>query len=212
MSGGILFVRLLPRTAPRRYNLLSDAMVLIPAKREMRKMIRSLAQVGLTCVDFERSLNFYSGLLGLPVLEMMDVPGDGVRDIYGLDPAKTKVKLALLRTGNGAFVELFQFQPLDGAHQRVVWERPGITHFSFNVKNLPAVMKRLRAAGVEFVCDVKTSLGTDYVFLHDPDGNRVELLDMKRLYWPGQLFGGLIAKMNMKKKYGRMITNNEHRL
>jgi catechol 2,3-dioxygenase-like lactoylglutathione lyase family enzyme len=175
-------------------------------------MIRSLAQVGLTCVDFERSLNFYSGLLGLPVLEMMDVPGDGVRDLYGLDPEKNKVRLALLRTGNGACVELFEFKPLAGEHQGVVWERPGITHFSFYVKKLPPVMERLRAAGVEFVTPVKTSLGTDYVFLRDPDGNRVELLDMKHMYWPGQFFGGLLAKMNMKKKYGKMIKNNPHRL
>lgn len=175
-------------------------------------MIRSLAQVGVTCADFDRSLNFYSGLLGLPILEMMDVPDDGVRDIYGLDPSETKVRLALLRTGNGACVEIFEFKPLAGEHQRVVWERPGITHLSFYVKNLPAVMERLRAAGIEFVCPVKTSLGTDYVFMHDPDGNRVELLDMKLLYWPGQWFGGLIAKMNMKKKYGALVKNNPHRL
>lgn len=169
-------------------------------------MIRSLAQVGVTCSDFDRSLNFYSGLLGLPILEVIDVPPDQVSDIYGCDPAAYKVTLALLRTGNGAFVELFRFQPLGGEHQHVVWERPGITHFSFNVKNLPAVMKRLQAAGVEFVSKVHTNLGTDFVFLRDPDGNLVELLDMKAMYWPGQILGGVLAGINMKKKYGKLVT------
>ena len=168
-------------------------------------MIRSLAQVGVTCTDFEKSMSFYSDLLGLPILEVLDVPPDQVSDIYKLDPEKHRVKLALLRTGNGAFVELFHFDPLGGGHQDVVWERPGITHFSFNVKNLPRVMDRLRAAGVEFVCGVHTNLGTDFVFLRDPDGNLVELLDLKALYWPGQILGGLLAKINTKKKYAGLI-------
>lgn len=168
-------------------------------------MIRSLAQVGVTCKDFDRSLNFYSGLLGLPILAVEEIPRDQINDLYGLEPDSVKVRLALLRTGNGAFVELFEFKPLGGDHQAVVWERPGITHFSFNVKNLPAVKKRLEDAGVTFVTQVHTSLGTDFVFLRDPDGNRVELLDMKALYWPGQLVGGLLARMNMKKKYAGMV-------
>lgn len=173
-------------------------------------MIRSLAQVGVTTTDFQKSLNFYSGLLGLPVLAVLDVPDDQVVDIYGLDPAKTKVTLALLRTGNGAFVELFRFTPLGGGHQNVVWERPGITHFSFNVKNLPKVIERLKAAGVNFVTPVKTNLGTDYIFLRDPDGNLVELLDMKLLYWPGQILGGLMAKMNMKTKYKHFLSQGKY--
>jgi len=161
--------------------------------------------VGVTCKDFDRSLNFYSGLLGLPILAVEEIPRDQINDLYGLEPDSVKVRLALLRTGNGAFVELFEFKPLGGDHQAVVWERPGITHFSFNVKNLTVVKKRLEAAGVTFVTQVHTSLGTDFVFLRDPDGNRVELLDMKALYWPGQLVGGLLARMNMKKKYAGMV-------
>jgi catechol 2,3-dioxygenase-like lactoylglutathione lyase family enzyme len=180
-----------------------------PGRKGLLLMIRSLAQVGVTCVDFQRSLNFYSGLLGLPILEVIEVPDDQVLDIYGIDPAKHKVTLALLRTGNGGFIELFKFEPLHEGHQRVVWERSGITHFSLNVKNLPNVMKRLEAAGVKFVTPVKNNLGTDFVFLRDPDGNLVELLDMHGLYWPAQVLGGLIAKMNMKKKYGRLVTTKK---
>ena len=167
-------------------------------------MIRSLAQVGITAVDFDRSLQFYSGLLGLPILEVMDVPGDQVSDIYGLDPAQVKVSLALLRTGNGAFIELFRFSPLGGDHQSVVWNRPGITHLALFVKNLPKVMERLKTAGVQFVTSVNSGLGSDYVFLRDPDGNLVELLDLKLLYWPGQIFGGLLARMNTKKNLQRL--------
>ncbi|MFH1538014.1 MAG: VOC family protein [bacterium] len=173
-------------------------------------MIRSLAQVGVTCRDFKRSLEFYSGLLGLPVLAVLDVPNDQVRDIYGLDPAKNKVTLALLRTGNGGFVELFRFEPLGEGHQRVVWEKSGITHFSLDVKNLPKVMERLEKAGVKFVCPVKNNLGTDFVFLRDPDGNLLELLDMKHMYWPARWLGGVMARMNMKTKYKNLISKLEY--
>jgi catechol 2,3-dioxygenase-like lactoylglutathione lyase family enzyme len=169
-------------------------------------MIRSLAQVGVTCSDFQRSLKFYGEILGLPCLAVIDVPEDQVRDIYGIDPAKNKVTLALMRTGNGGFVELFRFEPLHGEHQKVVWERPGITHFSFNVKNLAAARKRLEAAGYKFVTPVKTNMGTDFIFLRDPDGNLIELLDMKLLYWPGQWLGGLMARMNMRGKYKELIS------
>jgi catechol 2,3-dioxygenase-like lactoylglutathione lyase family enzyme len=163
-------------------------------------MVRSLAQVGITCTDIEKSLKFYHGILGLPLLEAIDVPEDQVRDIYGLSDG-TKVTLFLLRTGNGGFVELFRFEPLGGPRQTVVWNRPGITHLALDVKNLPEVMRRLKEAGLEFVCPVKCNLGTDFVFTRDPDGNLVELIDMKKLYWPGRLLGGVLAKLNMKSKY-----------
>lgn len=167
---------------------------------EVRGMVRSLAQVGITCVDIERSLKFYMETLGLPLLEALNVPEDQVRDIYGLTDG-TKVTLFLLRTGNGGFVELFHFQPLGGAHQGVVWNRPGITHLALDVKNLPAVMERLDKQGVKFVSPVKTNLGADFIFTRDPDGNLLELIDMKMLYWPGRLLGGIIARANTKKKY-----------
>jgi len=170
-------------------------------------MVRSLAQVGITCMDIERSLQFYNQILGIPLLEALDVPPDQVRDIYGLDDKTTKVTLFLLRTGNGGFVELFRFEPLGGEHQHVVWNRPGITHLALDVKNLPVVMKRLEAEGIKFVCPVKTNLGTDFVFTKDPDGNLVELIDMKSLYWPGRILGGLMAKMNMKSKYKNLFSS-----
>jgi len=163
-------------------------------------MVRSLAQVGITCSDIEKSLKFYTEILGLPLLEAIYVPEDQKRDIYGLTD-NTEVTLYLLRTGNGGFIELFHFSPLGGPHQKVVWNRPGITHFALDVKNLPEVMKRLKAQGVDTICPVKNNLGTDFVFTRDPDGNLMELIDMKKLYWPGRLLGGVIAKMNMKSKY-----------
>jgi catechol 2,3-dioxygenase-like lactoylglutathione lyase family enzyme len=163
-------------------------------------MVRSLAQVGVTCTDIQKSLEFYNGILGLPLLEAIDVPDDQRRDIYGLTDG-TKVTLYLLRTGNGGFVELFQFTPLGGDHQKVVWNRPGITHFALDVKNLPEVMKKLDAKGIKMICPVKNNLGTDFVFTRDPDGNLLELIDMKVMYWPARLLGGVIAKMNMKSKY-----------
>ncbi len=163
-------------------------------------MVRSLAQVGITCTDIEKSMKFYHGILGLPLLEGIDVPEDQRRDIYGLKD-DTKVTLFLFRTGNGGFIELFKFDPIGGPHQDVVWNRPGITHLALDVKNLPEVMKRLNAAGIEFVCPVKNNLGTDFVFTRDPDGNLVELIDMKGLYWPARILGGVIAKMGMKTKY-----------
>ncbi|HOO56355.1 MAG TPA: VOC family protein [bacterium] len=163
-------------------------------------MIRSLAQAGITCTDIEKSLKFYHEILGIPLLEAIDVPEDQVRDIYGMTDG-TKVTLFLLRTGNGGFVELFHFNPLGGEHQDVVWNRPGITHLALDVKKLPNVMKKLKESGIEFVCPVKNNLGTDFVFTRDPDGNLVELIDMKAMYWPARILGGLIAKINRKTKY-----------
>jgi catechol 2,3-dioxygenase-like lactoylglutathione lyase family enzyme len=163
-------------------------------------MVRSLAQVGITCADITKSLEFYHDVLGLPLLEAIDVPFDQRRDIYGVGE-ETKVTLFLLRTGNGGFVELFNFDPLVGPHQDVVWNRAGITHLALDVKNLPAVMKKLQEKGIKFVCPVKCNLGTDFIFTRDPDGNLVELIDMKKLYWPARIVGGLLAKINTKTKY-----------
>ncbi|HOX28320.1 MAG TPA: VOC family protein [bacterium] len=173
-------------------------------------MVRSLAQVGITCTNMDEMLKFYHGILGLPLLEAIDVPEDQVRDVYGLTDG-TKVTLFLFRTGNGGFVELFRFEPLGGGHQDVVWNRPGITHLALDVKNLPRVMEKLKSNGIKFVCPVKNNLGTDFVFTRDPDGNLVELIDMKKLYWPGRVLGGVLAKMNSKGKYKNLYKDVQNK-
>ncbi|MER9947223.1 VOC family protein [Mesorhizobium sp. M0047] len=56
----------------------------------------------------------------------------------------------------------------------------GAKHFALQVPDLASEIERLRAAGTEVEGDVASSgLGFDYVFVRDPSGNWIELVEVK---------------------------------
>lgn len=54
--------------------------------------------------------------------------------------------------------------------------KPGvIDHMAFSAQGLDATLERLRRAGIEHVCRQQPGTGSWQVFVHDPNGARVEL-------------------------------------
>jgi hypothetical protein len=87
----------------------------------------------------------------------------------------------------------------------VPWNRVGLTHISFNVRNLPKWHEYLTSKGVECVSKPERSpRGHSFFFVKDFDGNLIELMDLGYMYyvlaWLGPL-GGWLFRRGMYKQY-----------
>ena len=104
-------------------------------------------------------------------------------------------------------LEIFEFQPQQppGA---IPWNKVGLTHISFNVRNLQGWYDYLVSKGVECLSKPERSpRGHSFFFAKDFDGNLIELMDLGYMYyvlgWLGPL-GGWIFRRGMYKSITRV--------
>lgn len=160
--------------------------------------VKALSQVGMTVKSLKTSIDFYWGHFRLPVVEIMERPSAVIKEIYGL--GDTTVKIALLRCGWGSFIELFEFVPSQKARE-VVSSRPGFTHLTLDVGNVDRAYRQLTAKGVKFLAAPVHEKGAHFVFLKDPDGHLVELIDMGILYYLNKFFGRFVGWIYMATRF-----------
>lgn len=136
-------------------------------------MSGSFNHVGHCVSDLDRSVRFYSELLGFEVERRLDVPDVPADRLLRIE-APLGVTAVYLR--RDAFVlELLHFARAGNpAPDRVrVMNEPGLTHLSFTVADLPATLARVEELGGSVLADTDVKAA---VFLRDPDGQLVELL------------------------------------
>jgi catechol 2,3-dioxygenase-like lactoylglutathione lyase family enzyme len=128
-------------------------------------MIRGLAHIGITVVDFDRMLGFYCDVIGLSVDSIVPHPRSG--------------KKACLSGTDSEMIEMIAYtdpKPSGGRDRR----RTGIHHFGFVVDDLERDFARLKALGVEFDGGIALNTKGDLVaHFWDPEGNRVHLTQRK---------------------------------
>ena len=120
---------------------------------------RGIHHVALASSDVETTVRFYDGVLGFPLVEVMEN-----RDY----PGSTHFFFDL---GNGNLLAFFDFPGLDlGPYAEVLG---GLHHLAISIspRKWAAARERLTAAGVEHVVHSEVSL-----YFRDPDGVRLELL------------------------------------
>ncbi len=161
--------------------------------------MKGLSQVGMTVKEMRTSLEFYSKTLGFPIVAVKEMPSKVIEEVYGLK-ADTKVKIALLRTGWGSMIELFEFVPTK-KRTETKWNHPGMTHIALDVGNIKRAKKRLEKNGVEFITDSIKVEGTEVIFLKDPDGHLIELIDLGVIYYVNRYIGSIVAKIITLFKY-----------
>jgi catechol 2,3-dioxygenase-like lactoylglutathione lyase family enzyme len=166
--------------------------------------IRSFSHCGITVSDFNKAVKFYWEIFGCALVGVADTPPDRVRSFFGVTGESVSCKIGWIRAPGGAVLEIFEFQPQLPA--RVVpWNGVGLTHISFNVRNLQKWYDDLAGKGVECVSRPERSpRGHSFFFVKDFDGNLIELMDLGYVYyvldWLGPL-GGWIFRRGMYKQY-----------
>lgn len=130
--------------------------------------------VGITVSDAARAVKFYQEVFGGSLIGEFDLPSERVRALLGADAVSGKVTWIKLP---GVGVELFSFEPRQPA-ERVVWNRPGCTHFALQVTDIDAWHAELTAKNVECLGPPKQSGPAWFFYAKDPDGTLIELIEI----------------------------------
>lgn len=167
---------------------------------------RSFSHTGITVSNFEKAVQFYWDVFGCPLVGVADTPPDRVRTFFGVAGEAPSCKIGWIRVPGGAVLEIFEFQP-HVPPRDVPWNGVGLTHISFNVRNLPRWYDYLTSKGVTCVSRPERSpRGHSFFFCRDFDGNLIELMDLGYMYWVlgwlGPLGGWLFRRGMYKKYYG----------
>ena len=130
--------------------------------------------IGVTVADIDRAVAFYRDVLDLDVLARFTVAGDAFATGVGVPGATGS--FAHLDAG-GARVELVEYDPEGAAFEAGTVDRPGAKHLGLAVEDVGAVYESLPADVETLSAPQTTETGTTILFVRDPEGNLVELLD-----------------------------------
>ena len=168
---------------------------------------RSFSHCGITVSNFNKAVRFYWDVFGCPLVGVADTPPERVRSFFGVTGdtgEQPRCRIGWIRIPGGGVLEIFELWPQLPPHA-VPWNRVGLTHIAFNVRNLPRWYDYLQRKGVECVSRPERSpRGHSFFFARDFDGNLIELMDLGYMYhvlrWLGSL-GGWLFRRGMYRKY-----------
>jgi len=128
----------------------------------------------------ERSLAFYTGLFGLEVASDREVERDYVEKITAVPGAHQRL---VHLSGYGQRLELLEYKAPRGEPRARPLQDAGSAHVCFITDDLDAEVARLQAAGVPFrSLPVVTTSGPNKggrgIYIEDPDGNAVEVVQL----------------------------------
>ena len=144
------------------------------------KGITSLGHAAINVKNLDKSLAFYTEGLEFP--EMLRLHNDD-----------GSTWLVYLRITDDQYLELFPGAEQDKAPAS--WHANGVTHLCLTVVDIENVVKRLTGKGIKMLMPLKDGLdGNRQAWIEDPDGNRIELMEMM----PGSLQEKAIARLRAK--------------
>jgi catechol 2,3-dioxygenase-like lactoylglutathione lyase family enzyme len=162
---------------------------------------RSFSHIGITVSDFNKAVKFYSEVFGCPLVGVADTPPDRVRTFFGVEGAAPQCKIGWVRVPGGGVLEIFAFEP-KLPPEPISWNRIGLTHFSFNVRDTQKWYDYLVSKGVEVLSKPERSpRGHTFFFAKDMDGNLIEMIDLGFMHYVLQLFGPLGGVLFRRGRY-----------
>lgn len=152
-------------------------------------MIHGIDHVNLVVADLERSVAFYTELLGLRKTQDVTMEGGWIEEIVRLPGVKGRVAF-VEAPDRGVRIELLQYVTPAGTSLPLnsVANTVGLRHLAFRVSDIEALAARLRAAGVTLLSDpVKVPTGVArfasgdkrLLYFLDPDGVLLELAEYR---------------------------------
>jgi catechol 2,3-dioxygenase-like lactoylglutathione lyase family enzyme len=137
----------------------------------------TVSHIGICVSDLERSLRFYCDGLGFSIAEGHAI-GNEFADALEV-PRQVDLTSQFIRI-EGLSIELLHYRsPGTHSHPSASRNQLGLTHLSFVVADLDASLDRLVASGGTLLEATRTKQeGIELLFVADPDGVRVELMQM----------------------------------
>lgn len=151
-----------------------------PSLKAESEFSSAIIGIGVVVSDLERSLDFYTQVIGMKKVGGFDINEDfGKRSgLSGGIPFHVDV-LKLEDRPDASQWKLLSFGK-DAAHplSKHIQDDTGIQYVTINVTNLQPFLDRIKKHGVELLGDTPIPLGSDrhFVLIRDPDGTIVELI------------------------------------
>ncbi|MFD1571954.1 VOC family protein [Halorubrum laminariae] len=130
--------------------------------------------VGVTVSDLDRAIGFYTDTFGLDLVAEFSVGGEAFAEAVDVDGASAA--FAHL-DADGAIVELVEYDPEGEPAPDPELNRPGAIHLGLSVDDVEAFYADLDDAVTTLSPPRTTSSGTTILFVADPEGNLIEILD-----------------------------------
>ena len=152
-------------------------------------MIVSVDHINLVVSDLERSVDFYTNVLGFRETQRAELEGEWIETIIGLETVKASVAYVVSPAGQPR-LELLQYHsPIgDGFQANSIPNTLGLRHLALSVDNIDSAVQRLREAGTELLSRpvvvptdvIQHSTGQKILcYFHDPDGILLELTEYR---------------------------------
>jgi lactoylglutathione lyase len=142
--------------------------------------VTGLGHVAIKVTDLDRSLDYYCNMLEFP-------------EMLRLHNEDGSTWLVYLRITDEQYLEIFPGAENDRAPG---WNANGTNHVCWVIDDLDATVDRMKAKGIEMLSEIKDGLdGNRQAWLEDPDGNRIELMEMS----PDCLQYKAIARLRAEK-------------
>ncbi len=142
-----------------------------------------LSHAGIQVEDANRSIAFYEQL-GLEVAARWENGQPYLQRLVGL-PDVTLDIVVMTIPGSDGVLEILEYKNVERTPIDPATVNPGTGHVCFLVHDLDSLYERLLEQGVESISrpqtpDIGPNVGGRVVYLKDPDGIRVELLQTTR--------------------------------
>lgn len=129
---------------------------------------------GVTVTDIERTADFYQDVLGLQKIAEFTLPGPGIGKAIGIPDATGQF---VHLDGESCRVELIEYDPQGKEGEQYQVNQSGAIHIGFEVKDIKTFYEGL-PEDIETLSEPETTdSGTQILFLRDPEGNIIEVLE-----------------------------------
>lgn len=146
-------------------------------------MFTSVAHMGLTVSDLDRSIRFYRDTLGLEWVGEMQMGGPETAALFKREGCSARVGYLRTADKNAPLVELIQFLDEPAVKDEPSLFKTSISEICFATDDIDREYETLLAKGVEFLSEPQTFDSTQYgfgksraVYFFDPDRNVLELI------------------------------------
>ena len=117
--------------------------------------------VGIRVTNVQKSIDFYTKLLGMKVTSRGKIE-------------QTKGETIGLQSEEGGFILELNYYEKDSPYNTPYSAGEGLDHLAFKVDNLDKALEEARKAGHRVILEMKAN-GGRWAYIEDPDGNWIEL-------------------------------------
>lgn len=144
-------------------------------------MVTKINHTGFVVTNLEESVDFYVNVVGLTMVVRRERSGELISRVLGYPDTQIKAALLGLEGEEGHILELIEYvSPESSARPSEERAIIGASHLAFNVKNIHETYANLIAAGSrQLHPPVEISSDRIICYLQDPDGNWIELIEIK---------------------------------